>query len=51
VSRHLIEQVAHAWHGGSSFSVRLINPKVHGLVTVPASIIDRQDFTKTWIDR
>jgi peptide/nickel transport system substrate-binding protein len=50
-SRHLIEQVAHAWHGGSSFSVRLINPKVHGLVTVPASIIDRQDFTKTWIDR
>lgn len=51
LSRHLIDQVAHAWHGGSSYSIRMINPKVHGLVTVPASTIDRQDFTKTWIDR
>jgi peptide/nickel transport system substrate-binding protein len=50
-SRHLIDQVAHAWHGGAGFAVRLINPKVHGLVTPPASTIDRQDFTKTWIDR
>ena len=47
----MIDQVAHAWHGGAGFAVRLINPKVHGLVTPPASTIDRQDFTKTWIDR
>lgn len=49
--RHLIDQVAHAWHGGASYTVRLIDPKVHGLVTPPASIIDRQDFIKTWIER
>lgn len=49
VTRHLIDQVAHGWHGGAVFSVRMIDPKLKGLLTVPASAIDRQDFTRTWI--
>lgn len=46
---YLIDQIAHAWHGGAGFTVRMVDPKVRGIVTPPASLIDRQDFTKTWI--
>jgi peptide/nickel transport system substrate-binding protein len=49
--KYLISQVPHGWHGGAGYSVRLIDPKVHGLVTPPASSIDRQDFTYTWIEK
>ena len=48
-SRYLIDQVPHAWHGGAGFSVRLIDPRVRGVVTPIASTIDRQDFTRVWI--
>jgi peptide/nickel transport system substrate-binding protein len=48
-TNYLIDQVPHGWHGGAGFAVRLIDPKVHGIVTPVASTIDRQDFTRTWI--
>jgi peptide/nickel transport system substrate-binding protein len=47
--RYLIEQVPHGWHAGAGYAVRLIDPKVHGIVTPVASTIDRQDYTRTWI--
>jgi peptide/nickel transport system substrate-binding protein len=46
---YLIEQVPHGWHAGAGYAVRLIDPKVHGIVTPIASVIDRQDYTRTWI--
>lgn len=48
---YLIDQVPHGWHGGAGYSVRLIDPKTHGLVTPIASTIDRQDYTRAWVEK
>lgn len=48
-ARYLIDQVAHAWHGGAVTNYRVIQPNVHGVVTPTANFYDRQDYTRVWI--